>query len=173
MVKYRSKRDGIYRSRVEKAVGDALAEQGFPALYEAASFPYVQAKKYTPDFTINGSHIEVKGWWPASDRAKLLAVIRQNPSIRILVALDNPHMTISKNSKTTYAQWCQRHGIKWSPIPIPPDALAQWLGIKRTSHAQAQTATAAMAPRPIQTDLFTALSVNPDTSQTAPHGKVA
>ena len=40
---------------------------------------------------------------------------------RIFVALQRPNQRLSKQSKTTLAQWCQKQGIKWSPIPIPPD----------------------------------------------------
>jgi len=163
-MRFRSKRNGIYRSGVEKAVGEDLAQQGLPALYEAVKLNYTQAKRYTPDFTINDSHIEVKGWWPSSDRAKLLAVIHSNPTIRILVALENPHMTLNKKSKTTYAQWCMKHGISWSPIPIPPELLSQWLSGKRTYPAPAQTATVQMAQPSTQTALFTALSAEADTT---------
>ena len=164
-MKYLSKRHGKYRSGAEKEVGDHLALLGISALYEAAKLTYTQSRRYTPDFTINGNHIEVKGWWPPADRAKLLAVIRQNPSARILVALENPNMTISRKSKTSYAQWCYKNGIRWSPIPIPPDLLAQWLGASLTSPVQAQTAKAATGPQHTQMDLSTALFANADTTE--------
>jgi hypothetical protein len=170
-MKFRSKRNGIYRSGVEKAVGEDLAQQGLPALYEAVKLHYTQARRYTPDFTINDSHIEVKGWWPSSDRAKLLAVIHSNPTIRILVALENPHVTLSKKSRTTYAQWCMKHGISWSPIPIPPDLLNQWLSGKRTYPAPVQTAIVPMVQPSIQTDLSSALFARADTTGMDQHGK--
>jgi hypothetical protein len=170
-MRFHSKRNGIYRSGVEKAVGEALALQGLPALYEAVKLHYTQARRYTPDFTIGDSHIEVKGWWPSSDRAKLLAVIHSNPTTRILVALENPHMTLNKKSKTTYAQWCIKHGIEWSPIPIPSDLLTQWLSKKRpTFRAQAQTATVRMVQPNTQMDLFSVSSAKADTTGTAQHG---
>lgn len=166
----RSERLGIYRNAVEKAVGDQLSELGLLALYEVAKLGYILHRRYTPDFTFGDTHhIEVKGWWEPSDRAKLLAVIHANPTTKVLVALQNPNLTIAKKSKTTYAQWCEKHGIQWCPIPIPPDALMAWLGL-HICPAQGQTVTPQMVRPGIQTDLFSVLSVQADTTETDQNG---
>ena len=90
--------------------------QKFPQLVrEPDKIPYVIEHTYTPDFYDADREIyyETKGYWPASDRRKLLAVLKQNPDIRIVMVFQNPHLKISKKSKTTYANWCNRHGIEW------------------------------------------------------------
>jgi hypothetical protein len=165
MARFRNKRVGIYKSGTEKEVAEGLANLGLLAIYEKVKLPYVLHKQYTPDFTIGSCHIEVKGYWESSDRSKLLAVIHSNPTAKILVALQYPQLTLSKKSKTTYAQWCDKHGILWVPIPIPPDLLMAWLnGGPLTYPVQGQNVTPAMEPQRIQMDLFSALSASGDTT---------
>jgi hypothetical protein len=170
-MRYNSRRTGIYASGAEKVVAENLASLGVEATHESAKLDYVQHRRYTPDFTIGNHHIEAKGWWPSADRAKLLSVIHCNPGALILVVLENPNLTLSKKSKTTYAQWCDRHGIRWCGIPIPSEILSQWLG-QPISPAQGQTAIAAMAPHRTQMDLFSASFARGDIAQMAPTGKV-
>jgi hypothetical protein len=172
MARFRNKRVGIYKSGTEKEVGDALAQLGIPATYEKAKLPYVLHRKYSPDFNIGLTHhIEVKGYWESSDRSKLLAVIHANPTVRILVALEYPQLTISKKSKTTYSQWCDKHGIQWAPIPIPLDLLAAWLpGKPHTFPAQAQSVTPAMEPQRIQMGLFSVSCASSDITLMGPSG---
>ena len=44
---------------------------------------------------------------------KFLSVIRNNPELRIFVALQRPNQRLNKQSKTTLAQWCQaRHQLE-------------------------------------------------------------
>lgn len=169
-MKYRSKRTGIYRSGTEEVVAAGLAEWGIVATYESAKLGYIQHKRYTPDFTVGDCHIEVKGWWPPADRAKFLSVIHSNPGVRILVALEYPDLTLSKKSKTTYSQWCDKHGIFWCGIPIPCETLSLWLK-KPIFPAQGQTATVQTAQQRIQMDPFTALSAKADTAPMVPLGK--
>lgn len=173
-MRFRSKRDGIYRSGVERFVADDLNTRGIPFRYEDEKLPYTFHRTYTPDFSIGDLHFEVKGWWPSDERAKLLNVIRCNPKAKIIVALENPHMTISKKSKTTYAMWCKKHGIPWCRIPLPEDLIQSWLaGEQLTSHVQDPTATVPMEPQLTQMDLSTALFANSDTSGTdRPGGEV-
>ena len=168
-MKYKAKRTGMYRSGAEKAVGEQLSQLGLPALYESAKLNYVQHRMYTPDFTIGKHHIEVKGWWPASDRAKLLAVIHSNPATKILVALETPSLTLSKKSKTTYAQWCAKHGIPWCSIPIPPETLSAWLK-QPTFPAQAPSAIVQTVQPCIPMEATSALCVQGDLMPMAQHG---
>lgn len=91
--------------------------------YETLSFNYTLSRRYTPDFTITWpsgrtAYIEVKGYLRPEDRAKLLAVKRDNPEIdlRIVFGRDNP---IRKGAKLTYSQWAEKHNIPYS-IGTPP-----------------------------------------------------
>jgi len=131
----RHRKDKEHRSNLETQVEKALTDQGFSPSYEVEKFSYTLHRKYTPDFKVGDVHIEVKGWWPPSERSKFLAVVMDNPTLPIFVALQRPRMTLNKKSKTTYAMWCQKHGIAWCPIPIPSDFMAQWLaGSRPTFH---------------------------------------
>ena len=111
-----------YRSKLEKQVADLLGELCVDFQYESIKVPYVIQHNYTPDFCLpNGIWLETKGYWDSKDRKKILAVIKQNPDIDLRMVFQAPFNTISKKSKTTYAQWCDKHGIKWtswSNIPL-------------------------------------------------------
>jgi hypothetical protein len=153
----RSRKDREHRSQLETDVEQALINQGYSPQYETERFSYVLHKKYTPDFKVGSVYIEVKGWWPPPERSKFLAVILSNPGLPIFVALQRPNMTLSKQSKTTYAQWCTKHGIAWCPIPIPPDFMKQWAdGFRPAFHAPDQTAKVQTQRQSAKTDLFTA-----------------
>jgi hypothetical protein len=50
--------------------------------------------------------------------------VKDNPDIDLRMVFQAPFNKISKKSKTTYAQWCEKHGIKWaSAHAIPIDWL--------------------------------------------------
>lgn len=118
-------------------------------------------------FRVGNVRIEVKGWWPPAERSKFLAVVMANPELRIFVALQRPHLTLNKKSNTTYAMWCQKYGIAWCPIPIPPDFLRQWLaGQRPTFHAPAPTAKARTARANAKTAVSTASSAKDGSIQT-------
>lgn len=72
--------------------------------------------RYHPDFRLpNGVLVETKGRFTAEDRAKMLNVMRDNPTsdIRFLFMRANQRITRSKNSMT-YEQWAEKHGFRWS-----------------------------------------------------------
>ena len=134
----RRQKERGHRSKLETRVEDALQSQGLSFRYEKESFVYYRKGRYTPDFTVDGEHpfhIEVKGYWFPADRSRILAVVTNNPDMRLLVALQAPNNKITKTSNTTYAMWCQKHGICWSTIPIPQEVLDQWLSGSRVHHA--------------------------------------
>ena len=134
----RQRRDKEHRSRLEDQVEEALLKQGLAPQYEPDKFEYVLHRKYKPDFKVGDVYIEVKGWWPPPERTKFLAVIMNNPELKIFVALQRPNLTLNKKSSTTYAQWCNKYGVAWCPIPIPPEFLDRWLnGERPTYRAQA------------------------------------
>jgi hypothetical protein len=115
------------RSYEERVVQEALRGLPLPFEYESTKLDYTLRKKYTPDFSIPGVHVEVKGWWPPEDRTKLKAVRLAHPDDIILVVLSRPNTTISKTSKTTYAQWCDKWGISWVPFDKDPAVVRQWV----------------------------------------------
>ncbi len=155
-----------HRSGLEDQVEDALREQGFSPEYEKESFPYILHRKYKPDFKIGDVHIEVKGWWQSSDRQKFLSVVINNPDLKIFVALQRPHQTLSKKSKTTYGQWATKNGIAWCPIPIPKEFMDQWLnGERPTFHVPVKSVKAQTGQRNTKTAAFTASSAKKDQTQ--------
>ena len=155
----RQRKNKEHRSGLEDQVEDALLAQGFSPEYEKESFPYTLHRKYKPDFKIGDVHIEVKGWWPSDQRQKFLSVVINNPDLKIFVALQRPHQTLNKKSKTSYAQWATKNGIAWSPIPITKEFLDQWLqGERPTYHAPATTAKARTGHGNTKTAQFSALS---------------
>lgn len=160
----RNKSDKERRSKLEDEVEQALINQGYSPEYESERFSYVLHRKYRPDFKVGNVYVEVKGWWPPAERSKFLAVILNNPGLPIFVALQRPTLTLSKQSKTTYAQWCSKHGIAWSPIPIPPDFMKQWQeGARPTFHVPTKSAAAQTQQPNTQTVLFTASPANSDS----------
>lgn len=116
-----------FRSGAERRFAELLLEAGVEFGYEVGKLPYVLHRNYTPDFTVDGVHLEVKGYWRPGDRSKLKAVRLANPHARLIVLFTRPHSTISKKSKTTYAQWCERWGIEWMELPRNPHQLSQCL----------------------------------------------
>ena len=111
-----------FRSGLEEKVADLMVELGVKYEYESTKVPYVIQHNYTPDFLLpNGIFLECKGYWDPDDRRKIKAVKEQNPDLDIRMVFQSPFNKISKKSKTTYAQWCDKHGIKWtswSNIPL-------------------------------------------------------
>ena len=115
----------MFRSRLEEQVSDLLCELGIDYEYEPTKVSYQIQHFYTPDFLLpNHVYLETKGYWDAADRRKMKAVKEQNPDLDIRMVFQNPYNKISKKSKTTYAQWCERHGIPWTSwVDIP----MEWL----------------------------------------------
>ena len=120
--KLKNKHEPKFRSNLEKSVADLLEQLGVSYLYESEKLSYTISHNYTPDFVLpNYKYLEAKGYWAAEDRRKILAVKRDNPDIDLRMIFQSPYNTISKKSKTTYAQWCDRHDIPWTSykdIPI-------------------------------------------------------
>ena len=104
-----------FRSGLEEKVADLLGELGVKYDYESTKVPYVIQHTYTPDFVLpNGVYLECKGYWDADDRRKIKAVKTLNPDLDLRMVFQAPYNTISKKSKTTYAQYCERLNIPWT-----------------------------------------------------------
>ena len=119
------KKTSKVRSKLEERVADLLEGLGVSYEYEHAQVPYIIQHHYVPDFVLpNHVYLETKGYWDPKDRRKILAVLRDNPALELRMVCQAPYNTISKKSKTTYAQWCEKHNIPWTSFHnIPLDWL--------------------------------------------------
>ena len=114
-----------FRSGLEEKVADLMIDLGVKYEYESTQVPYQIMHSYTPDFLLpNGIFLEVKGYWDAESRRKMKAVKLQNPELDIRMVFQAPYNKISKKSKTTYAQWCDKHDIPWTSFTNIP---VEWL----------------------------------------------
>ena len=69
--------------------------------------------------------IETKGRWTTEDRKKHLLIKDQHPELDIRFVFQNPKGKIRKGSKTTYADYCDKHGILWADKEIPNEWLLE------------------------------------------------
>lgn len=116
-----------YRSGLEDNIVQQLKKGGVPFDYEKYKINYVvpvSNHHYTPDFILqNGIIIEAKGLFEVADRTKHLLIKNQYPNLEIRFVFSNPNQKINKKSKTSYADWCTKHGFKYSSKIIP----LEWL----------------------------------------------
>ena len=81
---------------------------------------------YKPDFVLNnGIIIETKGMFTTADRRKHLCVKKQHPNLDIRFVFENSNRKLYKNAKSTYAQWCIKHGFRYYTRIIPEDWLKE------------------------------------------------
>lgn len=108
----------LFRSKFEQKVSHKLSELGLTWKYESDVIKYIKpVSHYTPDFTIDtNKYIEVKGRFLGSDRTKHKLIKAQSPEVNILFVFQNPYLTLSKKSKTTYADWCEKNGFEWTTL---------------------------------------------------------
>ena len=115
-----------YRSKFEVRVAAALGKRKVDFQYEKVSFDYVpKIRNYTPDFYLPESkiYIETKGRLTTNDRVKHLLIKDQYPDLDIRFVFVNANNKISRTSKTTYANWCDRHKFLWAESLVP----MEWL----------------------------------------------
>ncbi len=73
---------------------------------------------YKPDIVLdNGIYLELKGLMDLADRKKHELLRDQFPELDIRLVFQNPYLKIRKGSKTTYADWADKAGIKWGVVP--------------------------------------------------------
>ncbi len=122
--RWNTHRSSGYRSRFEELVALYLKGQGATFSYESMKLDYERKCTYTPDFILpNGVIIEAKGRWLGSDRTKHLAVRKNNPHIDIRFCFQNAYNKLTKKSKTTYAEWCDKNDFLWCHQKIPKEWL--------------------------------------------------
>lgn len=112
-----------FRSGLEERIAEDLTSKGVGFSFEELVIPYVKPEKpakYTPDFVLtNGIIIESKGRFLTEDRQKHLLIQRQHPFHDIRFVFSNSRTKISKRSKTTYADWCEKHDFLYADKEIP------------------------------------------------------
>ena len=112
-----------FRSGLEEKVAEYLTSKGVKFAFETLKVPYVKPETkhtYTPDFILdNGIIIETKGRWLLDDRKKHLLIRKQHPNLDIRILFQNANAKISKGSKTSYADFCDKHGIPYAHREIP------------------------------------------------------
>jgi hypothetical protein len=120
-----------FRSGLEKRTAAWLKAKKVDFDYEKLRLPYLvsETRTYTPDFQIlsNGIIIETKGRFLPSDRKKHLLIKEQYPDLDIRFVFSNPNAKIRKGSKTSYADWCDKHGFLYAQEIIP----TEWIREKK------------------------------------------
>lgn len=116
-----------YRSGLEEQIDLSLTSLGVDGQYEQHKITYTvpaSDHKYTPDFKLpSGIFVETKGRFVAADRKKHLLIKEQHPDLDIRFLFQNANNRLSKKSKTTYAQWCIKHGFLFAEKEIPKEWL--------------------------------------------------
>lgn len=112
-----------YRSKFEETVIKNLEIEQIKFFYEKERLKYVQPiihRSYLPDlyFPSTNIYVEIKGRFTIADRKKHLW-IRQSTKHDIRFCFQNPRVKIRKNSKTSYADWCNKYNFKWCDKKIP------------------------------------------------------
>ena len=123
--KLKNKKEPKFRSKLEERIATLLQQLGVSYEYESTQIPYTIQHHYRHDFVLpNHVYLEAKGYWDPADRRKILAVKKDNPYIDLRMVFQSPYNKISKKSKTTYAQWCEKHDIPWASFHDIP---LEWL----------------------------------------------
>lgn len=111
-----------FRSGLEERTAKYLKKLKVKFTYEKIKIRWqdLRYRTYTPDFVLaNGIIVETKGRFIVSDRQKHLMIKKQHPDLDIRFVFSNPNSKLYKGSKTTYADWCDKHGFKWAKEEIP------------------------------------------------------
>jgi len=113
-----------YRSGLEERVSRELEEAGVKYEYETQKIKYrvEEDRTYTPDFILpNGIIVETKGRFTVADRKKHLLIQKQHPKLDIRFVFQNSRAKLYKGAKSTYAQWCDKHGFMYADKSIPEE----------------------------------------------------
>lgn len=113
-----------YRSGLENLVRDSLKGRKCNAKYECMKIEWEDLKyrKYTPDFLLpNGIIIETKGRFTPADRMKHIAIKKQHPNLDIRFVFSNSNAKLRKGAKTTYGDWCEKHGFLYADKDVPQE----------------------------------------------------
>jgi len=117
-----------YRSGLEFKISMALDTLRYKYDYESIKIEWedLAYRTYTPDFILNnGIIIETKGRFLTTDRRKHLCIKKQHPKLDIRFVFTNSRSKLSKGAKSTYAEWCIKHGFRYYDRIIPEDWLKE------------------------------------------------
>ena len=117
-----------YRSGLEHKISIYLDEHKVKYNYENIKIEWedLAYRTYTPDFILyNGIIIETKGRFLAADRRKHIAIKKQHPKLDIRFVFTNSRAKLSKGAKSSYADWCIKHGFRYYDRIIPEDWLKE------------------------------------------------
>ena len=108
-----------FRSGFEYDVSKQLQPYGFS--YEPWQIDYKIERKYTPDFVYERGGrtylIECKGYFRSGDTQKYRSIAKSLPwTSELIFVLMKPDQKVSKNTKNTMAQWCDKNNILWYNI---------------------------------------------------------
>jgi len=115
-----------YRSGLEDDISVDLKKRGVSFEYETLKIKWtlLENKTYTPDFILpNGIIVESKGRFVAADRKKHLKVKEQHPDLDIRFVFSNSKAKLNKGAKSTYGDWCDKHGFIYADKRIPDEWL--------------------------------------------------
>ena len=114
-----------FKSGLEETISSQINGRCIDVKYESEKIPYIipaSNHTYNPDFKLpNGIFVETKGRFVAADRKKHLLVKSQNPELDIRFVFSNSKNKITKSSKTSYGDWCDKNGFKYADKIIPED----------------------------------------------------
>ena len=117
-----------YRSGLEDDIAKDLKDRGVEFEYEKLKVQWqlLENKTYTPDFKLpNGIIIESKGRFVQADRKKHLIIQDQHPFLDIRFVFSNSRSKLYKGAKSTYGDWCNKHGFLYADKRIPDEWLLQ------------------------------------------------
>jgi hypothetical protein len=130
-----------FRSGLEDLNAEVLIRAGVDVEYEAYKLKFEQPAKvrtYTPDFILpNGIVIETKGHFTTADRQKHLMIRACHPNLDLRFVFSNANTKISKQSKTSYADWADHKGFKWANSTIPKTWIKERTLVGRVEAARA------------------------------------
>ena len=117
-----------YRSGLEDDIAKDLKDRGVNFEYEKLKVQWqlLENKTYTLDFKLpNGIIIESKGRFVQADRKKHLIIQDQHPFLDIRFVFSNSRSKLYKGAKSTYGDWCNKHGFLYADKRIPDEWLVQ------------------------------------------------
>jgi hypothetical protein len=120
-----------WRSGLEESLAADLRSKGVEYEYETQVINWVvpsRNARYTPDFWIKTKSgktivVESKGRFITNNRQQMILVKAQHPELDIRFVFSNSRQKISKQSKTTYGMWCEKHGFLYADKTVPQEWL--------------------------------------------------
>lgn len=104
-----------FKSIFEADIAKYLDGKNLPINYEPDTFDYIRKATYTPDWKISDTvYVESKGHLTQANRSNLIAFKQQHPEVEIILLFADSRNKLYRGSKTTYAEWAEKHGFRWA-----------------------------------------------------------